>query len=83
MLRSPPRRRPLPGSGRSEFDPHSNGRNHTHLLGDPEQQVHLVQLLDHDEDGVPKLLAHQCEPDELFVLVAVTDDDVIAPLAER
>ena len=40
-----------------------------------EQQVELVELLHHHVDAVAELLADQCEPQVLAVLVAVADDD--------
>ena len=46
-----------------------------------EQHVELAQLLEHDEDLVPELLAHEGQAHELLVLVAVADDEVVGGLA--
>ena len=47
-----------------------------------EQHVDLAQLLDHDEDLMAELLAHEGEAHELLVLVAVADDEMIGVLGE-
>ena len=73
---------PAAKAARRELDAHAGRRRHAHLVGDLQQHVDLAQLLEHDEDLVPELLAHEGEAHELLVLVAVADDDVLGVLGE-
>ena len=73
---------PAAEAARRELDAHAGRRRHAHLVGDLEQHVDLAQLLDHDEDLMPELLAHEGEAHELLVLVAVADDQVLGVLGE-
>jgi hypothetical protein len=83
LLRSPPVSAHFPEPVEASFDPYADRRHDAHFAGHPQQKVDFVDLLDDDEDGVAELLPHQRETDELLVLVAVTDDDVVGTLAER
>src|SRR5690606_36156513 len=74
---------PAAGARRGELDPDARDRVDVHLLGHAEDRRDLARLLDHDDDLVPELLAHEREADELLVLVAVADDQVVRPLRQR
>ena len=65
-----------------QLDPDPRGRSHAHLVGHLEQDVQLVELLQHDHHGVAQLLAHQGQPHVLLVLVAVADDEMPGVLVE-
>jgi hypothetical protein len=74
---------PAAGARRGELDAHAGVRHDIHLLGHLEQGIDLRDLLDDDEDLVAELLPHEGQPDELLVLVAVADDEVVGPVGER
>ena len=69
-------------AARRELDADARGRRDAQLLRDLEQHVDLAQLLDDDEDLMAELLAHEREAHELFVLVAVADDQMVGVLGE-
>ena len=73
---------PASEAARRQLDADAGRRRHAHLVRHLEQHVDLAQLLDHDEDLVSELLAHEGEAHELLVLVAVADDQVIGVLGE-
>ncbi len=73
---------PASGAFGVELDAHPGSRRDAELVGDLEQDVHLAQLLEHNEDLMPELLTHQGEAHELLVLVAVAHDHVISVLGE-
>src|SRR5690242_19203432 len=73
---------PSPESTRRELDADSCRWRDLQLVRDLQQHVDLAELLEDDEDLMPELLPHQGEPHELFVFVAVADDDVVGHLGQ-
>ena len=73
---------PTPGSFGVQLDPYARRRRHAQLVGHLQQNVHFAQLLENYEDLMAEFLAHQRQPHELFVLVAVANDQVIGVLGE-
>src|SRR4051812_21905061 len=65
-----------------KLDAHSGGGRDTELVCHLEQHIDLAELLEHDENLVPKLLAHERQTHELFVLVTIADDHMIGVLRE-
>jgi len=65
-----------------ELDANAGGRIHTKLVGDLKKDVDFAELLDDDENLVTELLAHEREPHELLVLVAVAHDQMVGVLGE-
>ena len=74
---SPPLCAHRPDAFGRELDAHAGRRRDAELVRRLQQHVELAQLLEHDEDLVAELLAHEGEAHELLVLVAVADDEVV------
>ena len=72
--------RPAAGPFGRQLDAHAGLRRDAEILRRLQQYVEFAQLLHHDEDVVSQLLAHEGEPHELFIFVAVADDDVFGAL---
>ena len=75
--------RPAAAALGAQLDAHPAFGLHAHLLRDLQQHVELADLLDDDEHLVTEPLAHEGEPHELFVLVAVADDEMVGALPQR
>ena len=73
---------PPPRALGGELDPDAEVGHHAHFVGHAERGLELAHLLQHDEHLVPEPLAHQRQPHELLVLVAVADDEVVGLLGE-
>src|SRR5207245_9243746 len=58
---------PSAKAARRELDAHAGRRLDLHLVRDLQQHVDLAQLLQDDENLMPKLLAHEGEAHELLV----------------
>ena len=80
--RSPAALGPASRSLGGELDADAGGGLDAHLVGHLEQHLELGELLEHDHHRVAELLAHQRQPHELLVLVAVADDEVVGALVE-
>src|SRR5690606_31712922 len=68
---------PASEAGRCELDSDTRGGRYAHFIRDLQQYVQLAQLLEDDEHPMPELLSHECQSNELMVLVAVADDQVV------
>ena len=65
--------RPAARSGADQLDAQADVGPDVQLLRDPDDGFQLRQPLDHNKDFFAQFLAHQCQPDERLVLVAVAD----------
>ncbi len=75
--------RPSPVAGGTQLDADPRHGHDPEIIRGLQQHIDLAQLLDDDEDLVAQPLAHQRQPHELFILVAVAHDHVVRRVRQR